>query len=105
MGSWSKAVPVLDQARAAPKSAAKAGYIAGPVYDWFFFILSPLFALLVGWLVGALGLDQWQHLRTDDAGRVHTIAVVALASAVLTHAHLVIVFFRSHLNRTIFRLH
>jgi len=80
-------------------------YIAGPFYDWFFFILSPLLALLLGLLVSPLGLDQWTYAATDAAGRVHQIAVAALASAALTHAHLVIVFFRSHLNRSIFRLH
>src|SRR5262249_53678429 len=39
----------------------------------------------------------------DDAGRLHRIAFVALASAVFTHAHLAIVFFRTHLNRDVFR--
>ena len=81
------------------------GYIAGRAYDWFFFILSPVLAALLGWAVGALGLERYRISSTDDQGAVREIAVVALASAAFTHAHLIIVVFRTHLNREVFRRH
>ena len=83
----------------------EGGYIAGRAYDWFFFILSPLLAALVGWSVSAFRLDRYRLTSADAHGVVREIAVVALASAAFTHAHLIIVVFRTHLNREVFRRH
>jgi hypothetical protein len=83
----------------------EGGYIAGRAYDWFFFILSPLLAALLGWLVQSLGLDRYRFSSPDGQGVVREIAVVALLSAAFTHAHLIIVVFRTHLNREVFRRH
>lgn len=80
----------------------EGGYIAGRAYDWFFFILSPLLAALLGWAVSALGLERYRISSTDGQGAIREIAVVALASAAFTHAHLIIVVFRTHLNREVF---
>lgn len=97
--------------RALPRAATsrpwivEGGYIAGRAYDWFFFILSPLLAALLGWTVSAFGLDRYRFASADDHGAVREIAVVALASAAFTHAHLIIVVFRTHLNREVFRRH
>ena len=84
---------------------AEGGYIAGRAYDWFFFILSPVLAALLGWAVSAFRLDRFRWASADNQGRVREIAVVALASAAFTHAHLIIVVFRTHLNREVFRRH
>ena len=84
---------------------AEGGYIASRAYDWFFFILSPVLAALLGWAVSVFGLDRFRFTSADSQGLVREIAVVALASAAFTHAHLIIVVFRTHLNREVFRRH
>ncbi len=84
---------------------ANGGYIAGPLYDWFFFILSPLLAVALGYLVMATGVYQYTIVSPDSSQTLRQIAVPALLSAAFTHAHLVIVFFRSHLDKNIFRLY
>jgi hypothetical protein len=88
---------------AAPLRLARGAYIASPAYDWAFFILAPLWAMLIGMAVRAFALDQHRFVREDDAGKLHQIALIALLSAAFRHAHLVIVLFRTHLNRSVFR--
>jgi len=100
--SLSRALPVAAVTR---PWIVEGGYIAGRVYDWFFFILSPLLAALLGWAVSAFGLERFRFSSADGQGVVREIAVVALASAAFTHAHLIIVVFRTHLNREVFRRH
>lgn len=95
----------LPSARDSRPLLVEGRYIAGRAYDWFFFILSPVLAALLGWLVSAFGLDRYRLSSTDGQGVVREIAVVALASAAFTHAHLIIVVFRTHLNREVFRRH
>jgi len=99
-------VAALARAVSGPSASRPAivegGYIAGRAYDWFFFILSPLLAALLGWAVSALGLERYRISSTDGQGAIREIAVVALASAAFTHAHLIIVVFRTHLNREVF---
>ena len=95
-----KAVPVP-----VARPLALGPYIVGPAFDWFFFLLSPLLAVVLGALVGVFRLDELRYVSQDGAGRLQQIAIPALVSATFTHAHLAIVFFRSHLNREIFRLH
>jgi hypothetical protein len=87
------------------KQGAHGGYIAGPLYDWFFFISAPFIALGIGYALSAAGAYQHLVVARDRAGNLQQIALPALASAAFTHAHLVIVFFRSHLDRQIFKLH
>lgn len=71
-------------------------YIVGPAYDWIFFLSPPLLALALGFLVATYHLGAWD---LELAGEQFTAAGLALG--VFIHAHLVIVFFRSHGNRTI----
>ena len=49
--------------------SSKAGTSPGRAYDWFFFILSPLLAALLGWVVSALGLDRYRVSRARRPGR------------------------------------
>src|SRR4051812_40192091 len=99
-------IAVLPSALAEPSVPrpvlVEGGYIAGRAYDWCFFILSPLLAALVGWTVSELGLERYRVSSIDGHGAVREIAVVALASAAFTHGHLIIVVFRTHLNRQVF---
>ncbi len=95
------------QASAAPPSPARpanAGYIVSPAFDLPLLVLSPLLALLVGL---ALFQTPWAELPVRfEAWNPRFVQPLALfLIAVFTHAHLVIVFFRSHGNRSIFELH
>jgi hypothetical protein len=81
------------------------GYIAGPIYDWCCFILAPLFALGLGYLITNYGGFDHFLVGQDASGAFKRVAVPALFSMAFTHAHLVIVFFRSHVNQRIFRLY
>lgn len=88
-----------------PSPLASGIYIAGPFYDWVYFILAPLLAVAIGYLVMATGAYQYTIVTPDASGTLRQIAVPAMLSAAFTHAHLVIVFFRSHLDGNIFRLY
>jgi hypothetical protein len=75
-------------------------YVVGPVYDWVFFLLPPLAALCAGIAISgtsfASAAIELNGNETTGAG---------FLVGVLIHAHLVAVFFRSHGNAEIFRLH
>lgn len=73
------------------------GFIVAPLYDWLFFIGSPLIALVLGLLLAGSPLDQELALFDDDK----TPLGFFIGSFIF--AHLVIVVFRSHLNPKIFR--
>lgn len=80
--------------------ARRSPYIANPVYDWIFFLLPPLFSLLVGALISGTSFDTdrfWIH------GRRVTWATMLLG--IFIHAHLFAVFVRSHLNPEVFPRH
>ena len=81
---------IAPPAPATTVSPARPGFIVSPLYDLTFFVLAPLL-----WI----GIAEW----SIKAG----ISVLALAifSKAFTHAHLVIVFLRSHGNREIFLQH
>jgi hypothetical protein len=86
----------------APNAAAprRSAYIATPAYDWIFFLLPPLLAILAGMLVSGTTLDTdrfWLH------GRRVTWATLLLG--IFVHAHLVAVFIRSHLDPDVFPRH
>lgn len=78
----------------------RSPYLVGPAFDWAFFLLPPIAALLVGVLVSHTAF-------TDDeivvAGQDATWAGLVIGTII--HAHLVAVFFRSHGNREIFKLY
>jgi hypothetical protein len=81
-------------------SRARRHYIVGPVYDWVFFLLPPTVALGLGMLISGrpLSTEQFQLWGQD-------FTVTGLLIGAFIHAHLVIVFFRSHGNPQIFATH
>ena len=92
--------PVTVDAPVAVKPATKSRYIAGPLYDGIFFIFSPLLALALGIAI------HGSPLETNEVslwGHKGSVANYFIASFIF--AHLFIVFFRSHGNRAIFKLH
>ena len=91
--------------RAGPRAAPAHGYIVGPVYDHVFFILAPVLALAVGGLAVVSGAYDLRLQSRSGAGALLQIALPTFLSSAFTHAHLAIVFFRSHGNAAIFRRH
>ncbi|HMY15004.1 MAG TPA: hypothetical protein PKA58_01685 [Polyangium sp.] len=83
-----------------PSTAQRSPYIASAVYDWIFFLLPPLFSLLVGALVSGTSFDTdrfWLHGRR--------VTWTTLLLGIFVHAHLFAVFVRSHLNPDVFPKH
>jgi hypothetical protein len=78
----------------------RSPYLAGPLYDWAFFLLPPLVSLLLGALIA--GTSFAEH-KFWFAGRRATGSTVMLG--VLVNAHLVAVVARSHLNPAVFQRH
>lgn len=68
-------------------------YIVSPVYDWVFFLAPPLVALWLGAMVGLgdVGREVFGWWGQD-------VTMNSVLLGVLIHAHLVIVFWRSHGN-------
>ncbi len=87
-------------ARTASAPRARSPYVSGPIYDWLFFLLPPSLALLAGIAISGSAFSG----RVFYVGAVET-TWAELSLGVLVHAHLVAVFFRSHGNTEIFRLH
>jgi hypothetical protein len=93
-----------SQGVAAPaaREASRAGklYIVGPVYDWVFFLLPPMFALGLGIAISGTAFSTDEFIFWGQE-----FSVAALLIGAFIHAHLVIVFFRSHGNPQIFATH
>ena len=88
--------PVTGSVRA----AARSPFIVSPVYDRFFFIFQPLVALALGVSLSFTSLAR-HHFIFNGQFR----SFVTILTGTATMSHLVIVFFRSHANREIFRRH
>jgi len=75
-------------------------YIVGPIYDWVWFLATPMLSLALGILVAdtALATDTWMLGGEDDT-------LVGFFIGTVIHAHLVAVVFRSHGNAAIRRLY
>ncbi len=84
-------------AAAAVAPRASSGYIAGPVYDWVCFILSPLLAIA---FVFAASRFAFAVEPTSAIGQQRTR--LELFAAIWTYGHLFSVVFRSHFNRAVF---
>jgi len=82
---------------ALPRPAPK-GYIVNPLYDWAFFIASPVLALAMGMAISGTSLSREPVVIFGHTGSITNIFIGAFI-----FAHLVIVFFRSHGNQNIFR--
>jgi hypothetical protein len=92
--------PVTIDAPAVVKPATKSRYIVGWLYDGIFFIFSPLLALGLGIAIASTPLERDQF---DVLGHKGSVTSIFIGSFIF--AHLFIVFFRSHGNREIFKLH
>jgi hypothetical protein len=78
----------------------KKRYIVGPAYDWLFFLTPPLVALALGvWISGSKAANA----EVEFWGQREPLS--ALLIGIIIHAHLAIVFFRSHGNKDIFSTH
>lgn len=90
-----------------PKNAAAGApsvdrtYIAGPTFDRVWFIYAPVIALALGMLIWSAG--GWG--RTLEIPLLTTLSTFMLTTflAGFVHAHLVVSFFRSNANLTVFR--
>lgn len=84
----------------AEQPRTKSRYIVNAWYDWTFFLAPPLLALLLG--IGISGTDfadqQFSWWTWD-------VTWSGLLIGVFIHAHLVLVFARSHANEKIFKQH
>ena len=83
--------------RAAPSDKT---YIVGPVYDWVFFLAPPTLALVLGILISGTSFADSEFTLFGDS-----VTASAVAIGIFIHAHLVIVFARSHANPDIFHTH
>ena len=78
----------------------KSGFIVNPAYDSIFFIFSPLLALFMGMAISGTWLSEDKVVVWGHDGSVTNIFI-----GTFIFAHLVIVFFRSHGNKNIFKLY
>ncbi|HLT34723.1 MAG TPA: hypothetical protein VK034_00525 [Enhygromyxa sp.] len=78
----------------------KSPYIVSRWYDWVFFLLPPLLALLLG-----IGISGTPFSEREFSWWGWEVTWAGLLIGMFIHAHLVLVFVRSHGNREIFKLH
>ncbi len=90
----------LRMTTASSEQPRPSRYIAGPVYDWLFFLASPLLALGLGILLSGRPVSTVVFYFYDQE-----FTLTALLIGMFIHAHLVLVFFRSHGNPKIRGLH
>jgi hypothetical protein len=76
----------------------RKGFIVNPYFDAVFFIFSPVWAFLVGYGVAS---SPTANAETKVWG--HDGSVASIAMGTIIFAHLVLVFFRSHGNSTVFK--
>jgi len=98
MGAISK--PASSSGIPAVEAPKKSSFIVNPVYDGIFFIFSPLLALGIGMVISS---SRFLENHVSLWGHSGSITNVFIGSFIF--AHLVIVFFRSHANQNIFKLH
>ncbi len=84
----------------ASRQDRRSGYIAGPAVDFFFLIGAPLVAILL-FIPFGLSLATFHPIRDAHFGG---FVADGFITAVI-FAHLVIVFFRTHLNTSMFRMY
>lgn len=79
---------------------SKSRYIVSAWFDWLFFLAPPLLALVVG-----IGISGTPFADQSFSWWGWDVTWSGLLIGVFIHAHLVLVFFRSHANPDIFKLH
>lgn len=84
------------------QSPSKRIYIANKFYDWFFFILSPLWALLLGIALSGTPASRY---KIDFGETPEKRLILNVLLGILINAHLGAVFLRSHANPSVFRLY
>jgi hypothetical protein len=94
------APPSADSSSDSKPRAGRSAYIVNPFFDGVFFIFAPLIALALG---VAISDTPWSQNEVSVLGHRGSITNIFVGSFIA--AHLVIVFFRSHGNRNIFRLY
>jgi len=88
----------LDHLDAYWRKSSRSPYIVSWRYDWLFFLLPPLLALMLGGLVSSSSLP-YQRLQFWGSD----VSWNKLLLGILIHAHLLAVIFRSHANAAVFR--
>ncbi len=79
---------------------ARSAYIAGPLYDWAFFLLPPILSVVIGaWVAHSSIRNQTIALGTAKIG------IVTIAMGAIVQGHLAAVLVRSHLNPQVFPRH
>ncbi len=76
----------------------RSPYIVSALYDWVFFLAPPLVALWLGAMVGLGDVGREVFTWWDQSVTFNSVAI-----GVFIHAHLVIVFWRSHGNTDVRR--
>jgi len=76
----------------------RSAWLVGPVFDSVFLIFSPLLAMALGWAIAGTALTE-SPIRIGQ----YEAPPATLFIGAFIMAHIFIVFFRSHLNREIFR--
>jgi hypothetical protein len=85
------------RARAVPFDKS---YIVSPVYDWVFFLAPPTLALALGILISGTAFADSEFTLFGES-----VTASAALIGIFIHAHLAIVFVRSHGNPEIFHTH
>src|SRR6185503_17866381 len=96
------AIATAPTAIETPKAVAakKSAFIVNPLYDAVFFIFSPLLALAIGIAISGSRISEDHVVVWGHSGSITNLFITSFI-----FAHLVIVFFRSHANQNIFKLH
>ena len=78
---------------------SEQGFIVGPLYDWAFFIGSPLIGMAIAFFLISSPITETRSIFGEER------SLVDFAIGAFVFAHLIIVIFRSHANPQIFRLY
>lgn len=81
-------------------SSSPSPYIVGPAYDWCLFLLPPVLSLLIG-----IGISDTAFTRTEFEFHGWEVTASSVLIGIVIHAHIFVVFFRSHGNASIFETH
>lgn len=93
--------PLAGASASRPKALTDAtAYIVSPLYDWCLFLAPPVVSLLIGFLISG---TTYTTAEFDFHG--FEVTLVSVLIGIIIHAHIFVVFFRSHANGDIFDTH